>query len=169
MIKQNLEEFAWFCHILAREGVTSYLEIGAYHGGTLLEVARTLPHRSKLVAVDVCYPNNLVELRKAITKCRFAGQTVDLIEGDSTAQHIVRKARKKGPYDACFVDANHTLKYVEQDFANYAPMTKIMGFHDIGWTKGFDTVEFWNHIKGGFKHEEFIAEKGKNGIGVIWL
>lgn len=171
-MQQNEDEFDWWMNILIRENVRSYLEIGSAEGGSLVAVARVLTPRSRIVAVDTC-TYNLDALRKAVTKARFAGQEVQLIDGDSTSNNVIHRVRKLGPFDACFVDANHTLDYVIKDYQNYLPHCRIMAFHDIGWKPKpggplIQVPEFWEHIKGLHRHEQINLNHRKNGIGVIW-
>jgi predicted O-methyltransferase YrrM len=61
------------------------------------------------------------------------GFDTHLIWGDSTAAEVIEKLMALGPFDAIFIDANHTSLIVEKDWANYGPMGRIVAFHDIGW------------------------------------
>jgi len=103
------------------------------------------------------------------------GFDVQVILGDSTAPDVIAAARALGPYDAVFIDGNHTLEYVAQDWMNYAPLARLVAFHDIAWKRRaagakIDVPEFWNWIKPRFKHVEFRScpTGCNNGIGVLW-
>jgi predicted O-methyltransferase YrrM len=175
-------EIDGLAEIFAREGVTSFLEIGSKFGGSLARIATRLPAGSRIVSVDLprgtkAWPQSEAELRALISKLRLQGFDAHLIWGDSTSATIVDRVRKLGPFDAIFIDANHTRPYVEQDWANYGPMGRIVAFHDIGWRRGpdwegcrIDVPEFWNGIKSGYRHEElkFCPTDKNNGIGVLW-
>jgi predicted O-methyltransferase YrrM len=173
---QREEEIAWFTTLLAREGVRSYLEIGSKFGGSLASVALSLPADSRVVSVDM--PSGAREsqpyLQACIARLRGRGYDAHLILGDSTSPAIIAAAAALGPYDACFIDANHSMPYVTKDWLNYGPMARIVAFHDISYVrkpdrpKPIDVPEFWNAIKTEFRHEECKLEKRHNGIGVLW-
>ncbi|WP_292638557.1 class I SAM-dependent methyltransferase [Mesorhizobium sp.] len=170
--------------ILVGEGVTSYLEIGSKFGGSLLRVAERLPAGSRIVSVDMprgtkAWGESEAELKAVIAKLRLQGYDAHLIWGDSTAKSVVEQVRALGPFDAAFIDANHTLPFVEKDFANYALMTRIIAFHDIAWHRApewvgtrIDVPQFWARVKDGARqHAElkFCPTGKNNGIGVLWL
>ncbi|WP_245481716.1 class I SAM-dependent methyltransferase [Mesorhizobium sp. M7A.F.Ce.TU.012.03.2.1] len=177
-------EIDGLAEILVGEGVTSYLEIGSKFGGSLLRVAERLPVGSRIVSVDLpkgtkAWVQSEAELKAVIAKLRLHGYDAHLIWGDSTAKAVVEQVRALGPFDAAFIDANHTLPYVEKDFANYALMTRIIAFHDIAWRRApewvgtrIDVPEFWARVKDTARqHAELkLCPTAKNnGIGVLWL
>src|SRR6516164_9736252 len=53
---QDLQEFKSFCELMRDEGVRSYLEIGAWSGGSIEEAAKFLPVGSRIVAVEQPLP-----------------------------------------------------------------------------------------------------------------
>jgi predicted O-methyltransferase YrrM len=175
-------EIDGFADILVQEGVTSYLEIGSKFGGSLMRVASRLPTGSRIVSVDLpngtrAWNQSQAELKAVIAKLQLQGHDARIIWGDSTAPDIIEKVRALGPFDAIFIDANHTLPFVRKDWANYGPMGRIIAFHDINWHRApewvgtrIDVPEFWDEIKTGYRHQEFrLCPTGKNnGIGVLW-
>lgn len=181
---QDEAEISRFAALLAAEGVRSYLEIGSKFGGSLWRVAQALPLGSKIVSVDLpkgtkLWRSSEPSLRTCIADLRAGGYRADVLWGDSADPAIVNAVAKLGPFDACLLDGNHTLPYVEQDFANYAPMCRIMAFHDISWRRGpewkdgvkIDVPAWWAAHKDSYRHEEIrLCPTGKNnGIGVLWL
>ncbi len=173
---QREEEIQWMRDLFVGEGVGSYLEIGSKFGGSLDFIARSLPKGSRIVSVDL--PGEKAESKKSlvsvIEKLNADGYDAHLILGDSTAPEIVEKVRALGPFDAVFIDANHLLHYVMKYFENFGPMGNIVAFHDIGYVakperpKEIEVPQFWNSIKGGYRHEECKLDNGHNGIGVLW-
>jgi predicted O-methyltransferase YrrM len=175
-------EIDGFADILVAEGVRSYLEIGSKFGGSLRRVAQRLPAGSRIVSVDM--PNGTKawrESEKALNAVAAdlgsKGCMATIIWGDSTDPAVIEQVRGLGPFDACFLDGNHTRPYVEKDFANYVQMTRIMAFHDISWRRApewigtrIDVPEFWDEVKKNYRHTEFrMCPTGKNnGIGVLW-
>jgi predicted O-methyltransferase YrrM len=168
--------------ILRAEGVRSYLEIGSKFGGSLARIAERLPTGSRIVSVDMplgtrAWPQSSAELKAVIARLRLAGHDANVIWGDSTAERVIEQVRTLGPFDACFIDANHTLPFVEKDWANYGPMARIVAFHDIAWHRApewvgtrIDVPQFWDRIKGDYRHQElkFCPTAKNNGIGVLW-
>lgn len=168
--------------LLKREGVRSYLEIGSKFGGSLWRVGRSLPPGSRIVSVDL--PNGTKawkESSESLSACIAAlgamGHDARVIWGNSMDTSIIAQVAALGPFDAIMIDADHRLPGVTADWNNYGPMGGIIAFHDIAWKRApdFDRTpinvpEFWDSIKGGYRHEEFkFCKSGKNnGIGVLW-
>ncbi len=183
-ILQNLSEWSNFVELLRNEGVRSYLEIGSKHGGSMWRMGSRLKKGSRLVSVDLphgdqSFKENLPNLQACIERLKKEGYDAHLIVADSTDPETVEKVRALGPFDACFIDANHTLPYVTKDWENYGPMCRIVAFHDIGFFRQggqapgpgkmpIHVPGFWKEIKNGYKFVEFKHDKQDNGIGVLW-
>lgn len=176
--QQHQGEIDRFIAILKSENVRSYLEIGSKFGGSLWQVATSLPHGSRIVSVDLPWGKRESEpqLRSCVADLQRLGYETHLFLDDSTNSDVVNAVRSLGPFDACFIDANHTEPFVRKDWANYGPMCRIVAFHDIGWAprpmpSGKMPIEVqavWNEIKGNFRHEEIRECPRDNGIGVLW-
>ncbi|WP_315833904.1 class I SAM-dependent methyltransferase [Bradyrhizobium prioriisuperbiae] len=176
------EEINRLAEIVKSEGVRSYLEIGSKFGGSLWTIARALPLGSRIVSVDM--PNGTKRwkessssLRDCITELNRLGYDARVIWDNSTAPYAISQVKAAGPFDAVLLDADHRLAGVTADWRNYGPMGRIVAFHDIAWKRAPDWVgtridvpEFWDSIKGNYRHEEIKAcPTGKNnGIGVLW-
>jgi hypothetical protein len=180
--------------ILVAEGVRSYLEIGSKFGGSLRRVAERLPAGSRIVSVDLphgtkAWRESEAALDQVMADLAFKnGHLAHLIWGDSTAPEVVEQVRVLGlkggmdsirtePFDAVFIDANHTMPFIEKDWANYGPMARIVAFHDIGWRRApewvgtrIDVPQFWDRVKQDYRHQElkFCPTGKNNGIGVLW-
>lgn len=179
---QNKAELSEFIQILQREGVRSYLEIGSKFGGSLFHIGSALPTGSNIVTVDLpqgdtSFKDTLPALQECVGELRRIGHHVSLIVGDSTDPDVVQQVRELGPYDACFIDANHTLPFVEKDFENYAPMCRLVAMHDINFNrpggmapgkKPIEVPRFWNNVRHAYRHVEIKHDKQDNGIGVLW-
>jgi Methyltransferase domain len=184
---QTAAEHDSFIAILVRAKVRSYLEIGAMWGASLWKVANAMPRGSRVVAVDsmVDRPEAEHQLEDCIAELKRRGYDAHFIFGDSTHQSTIERVRQLGPYDALFIDGNHSEKYVRADWTNYGAMARIVGFHDINWkntwrsarnntpppdgsTMGAERV--WNTIKDDYPHKEFRLHPDNNyhGIGVLW-
>jgi hypothetical protein len=191
---QNLDEFRAFQALLRGENVKSFLEIGSKNGGSLFRMAMALPRGSRIVSVDLphgdhSFKETLPNLKACVERLKRESYDAHLIIGDSTDAETVARVRALGPFDACFIDGNHTLPFITQDWENYGPMCRIVAFHDIGFLRegGYDSKklpidapEFWRKLtaRGEHRHLEIKREKtrvnenGKlccdNGIGVLW-
>jgi hypothetical protein len=182
--EQHPEELDEFIDLLLREGVRSYLEVGSKWGATLWAVARMLPIGSKIVSVDL--PNGLRETEPSLFNCveelRSWGYDAHLFRQDSADERTVEAVRALGPFDAVFIDGNHTLPYVSGDWKRYGPMARMVVFHDIGWLARaerpgklpIDVPILWKKIKEeaanapGWRYQEIRRCPRDNGIGVLW-
>lgn len=160
--------------LIGESGARSFLEIGSKFGGSLWRIARSLPKGSRVVSVELYPPAPLLRCIEAL---REEGYDAHLIVGNSMDPATIDKVKKRGPYDALFIDGNHKLMYVRSDWERYGPMAKLIAFHDIGWRRAVPASpnrilvpEFWDSIKGDHRHQEILLDPEKNayGIGVIW-
>lgn len=171
--------------IFQENNVKSYLEIGCKFGGSLWEVGKSLPKDSLIVGVDkMKWGEQTEKLLRAKADLKQIGHRVTLIKGDSTDPDVIRSVVQRGPFDACFIDCNHTLPYVTKDWINYGSLCRLVAFHDINWFRTTEEWEreyqlrptvppievpiFWNDIKTQYRHVEIKRDKKDNGIGVLW-
>lgn len=185
---QDMREHDAFLQILRDEGVRSYLEIGAMYGCSLWRVAGLMPAgSSRIVAIDsmVDRPDAKQDLLECISSLNMMGHNAHFINGDSTDPITIGKASILGPFDALFIDGNHSPEYVMADWINYGPMARIVGFHDINWNNTWVSArgntppadgstmgapKVWNELKQKYRHKEFKFHPSNNyyGIGVLW-
>lgn len=164
-------EFAWLCDIMRREKVRSYLEIGSKYGDSLLLAAMRLTVPSRFVSVDI---NARKSLAQTMTALAAMGHVSTFVHGDSTDEKTIEMVRSFGPYDCCFIDANHMSDYVQSDFDNYGPMARIVAFHDIGYRRDAGPINIgvppvWAAIKTRYRYEELCLSPDNYGIGVVWM
>jgi predicted O-methyltransferase YrrM len=179
---QNGNEIASFIELLAHENVRSYLEIGSKFGGSLWRVAWSMPRGSRVVSIDQphgdgSFKETQAPLEACVARLAEKGYDAHLFLGDSTSPEAIAFATRLGPFDAVFIDANHTEPYVRADWANYGPLGRLVAFHDIGWVEPanfpahklkIDVPKVWDELREGRKHLEIRRETGHNGIGVLW-
>lgn len=182
-ILQNKAELEHFTRLLLKEGVRSYLEIGCKFGGSVWYIANRLPIGARIVGVDLphgdtSFKESQAPLEHCFAQLRKRGFDAHLIIGDSTDAKVIEKVYALGPYDAAFIDANHTVTYVRQDWMNYSKIVKLIAFHDInffragGMPKGKKPIEvpqIWNEIKNAYRYVEIKHDIQDNGIGILWL
>lgn len=182
-VLQNKQELEDFIKILQKENVKSYLEIGCKFGGSLWYIGNGLPKGARIVAVDLphgdlSFKENQGHLEECTRALKGKGYDAHLIIGDSTKKEIVDKVYALGPFDAVFIDANHTLPYINKDWSNYGKIGKLIAFHDIGFfrpnglpphKKPIEVPQFWKGIKDNYTHIEIRRDACDNGIGVLWM
>lgn len=183
MMLQDDREISALAELFKREGVKSYLEIGSKFGGSLVKVTDAMePAGARVVAVDMpkgtkAWPQSSVALTSSVQGLKQCGFDAHLVWADSQDPATVEKVRALGPFDAILIDADHRRAGVTKDWENYGPIGRLVAFHDIAWRRAPDWVgtridvpDFWNSIKGAYRHEEFkFCPTGKNnGIGVLW-
>lgn len=178
---QDRGEFDRFVKLMRAEGIRSYLEVGSKHGGSLWRMATSLPIGSRIVSVDLphgdtSFKESQPHLEACVAELKRRGYDTHLFLGSSLDLSIIESVRALGPFDLCFIDANHTEPFVRADWANYGPMARRVAFHDIGWIPRpepskkmpIEVPKVWNEIKQGFDHKEIRACPRDNGIGVLW-
>lgn len=146
-----------------------------------------LPKGSRLVAVDsmVDRPEAKQSLLECVAELNDLGYSARFIFGDSTDKFIVDMVKLLSPFDALFIDGNHSPDYVKADWENYGPMARIVGFHDINWKKTWSSArgntppadgstmgapKIWDNLKRDHRYEEFRFHPSNDyyGIGVLW-
>jgi hypothetical protein len=154
-------------------GKASLLEVGSCFGGSLKRMASVLAPQSLVVSVDAPLDNTpkafnpLLSLKDACRKISWMGHHVELFVGDSHSAQTVAGVAQYAPFDFGFIDGDHSYEGVKADWANYGPMCKVVGFHDIaGPVDG--CVRFWNELKGYYKTEEFVSAGKGFGIGIVY-
>jgi hypothetical protein len=179
-------ELAGLIGILQRENVTRFLEIGSRFGGSLWRIANALPKGSRIVSCDSGKgmggrkPGAMSSLEQTIALLKLGGYDAHLVVGHSQSPDVVDKIEWLGPFDAVFIDGDHELDGVTQDWFNYGRKArKVAAFHDIGWIRPDDydqeklvrVPELWAGLKAKHRHGEFIDRSGGGnmGIGVLWL
>lgn len=182
-ISQSSSELEAFIDVLREEGVRRFLEIGSRFGGSLDRIARALPVGSRIVSVDSGKgmggrrPGAQQSLRQVVAELAADGYDAHLIIGHSQAPGIVRKAKALGPFDAVFIDGDHELAGVTQDWRNYGKGAAIVGFHDIAWrepegfppyAKKVEVPQLWADLREQYRHLEFVDPAFNYGIGVLW-
>jgi hypothetical protein len=186
LVKDSLQdpaELAAFIDLLNWENVRSYLEVGANAGGTFKRIGMALPQSARLVALDIAGKSSgrllaMDMLKEAVADLKRSGRDAHVVFGNSRDPKIVSEVLDLSPFDCVLIDGDHSLPGVTADFDNYRPMARMIAFHDISWRRAGTWTEgqriwvpeFWESIKGSYRHEEIrLCPTGKNnGIGVLW-
>jgi len=160
------------------------LEIGTLRGGTLLFLCRLASPQATIVSVDLPggrfgggYGSTRAWLYKRLALRR---QQLQLLQGDSHSSEMLARVREilgAQELDYLFIDGDHKYEGVKRDFELYAPLVRkggLIALHDIAEhppTAGCEVSQFWNEIKGRYRHLEMIAnrQQGWAGIGVLYV
>ena len=122
--QQVREELVDFLKLLEKHQVKTMLQIGLGHwGSTHFILSLLLDHMT-----TVEYDTDFIERYKPEMDEDFE----TIIPGDSTVVH----AAIEGPFDAVFIDGNHSYEYVKKDLENYLPKVKnagIVALHDVNF------------------------------------
>lgn len=148
------------------------LEIGTARGGTTL-IWSTLASEL-VVTCDLDHPPQRTPLLEAFpgpgSSCRTR-----LLTGDSHTPEFrerVLGALDGRPVDFLFIDGDHTEAGVEQDYQDYHGLVRpggLIAFHDIVEQQALQTNvvhPFWERVKQGRTHEEFIDAPDQVGFGI---
>jgi predicted O-methyltransferase YrrM len=174
---QYKPEIDEFIEIMTAADCRSYLEVGCLYGDTLHYVGTRLPAGSRIVALD--FPGQAGGrfrdterfLRRAAKDLKKRGYDVHVIIGDSHKPEMIESARKLSPYDAVFIDGDHSIDGVRKDWQDYGPMGSIIGFHDIcrQSQKYQDGVKaLYDGLAKTHRHKTLTIGDTRRGIGVIW-
>ena len=181
VLSQREDEMQEFLSILRRNYVRSYLEIGAREGDMFHEVMTNLPRGARGIAVDL--PGALWGkkqsrelLDKAIADLIERGYNVRAIYGSSHDEAVIREVSGEAPFDAVFIDADHTYAAVLRDWLDYGSLGKIVAFHDIDGfgeqTKAGEPVqvpELWSDLERRFRSQKIVGKVRGMGIGVLYV
>jgi len=155
------------------------LEIGTQKGGTLWLWCQLADPQATIVSLDL--PDgpfgggysaiDVPHLRS------FPGedQTLKLITGNSHESRSLDAVKGFVDYlDFLFIDGDHTIEGVTQDWQMYNPLVRPGGlvvFHDIAHHDFYpecDVKTLWDEIKEDYEHYEFCAPGTQwGGIGVL--
>lgn len=180
---QDRDEIAALSKMLSDIGATSLLEIGSRFGGSLWYLANFFPLGSRIVSVDSgigiggSNPGQVTALRDCVNELSMLGYDAHFLHGNSAHPKIVAAVRALGPYDAVFIDGDHTYAGVESDWRTYGAMaTRIVALHDVSFEWNSDmkyprdmigVPRLWKKITVGHNTEVFSTEGSNKGIGVV--
>lgn len=131
---QKRSEIMFLCDLVQEHNCKTICEIGTFRGGTLFMLCQAAPSDAKIVSVDI---NSTITRRHALRRFPRHGQKLKLIVGDSHSMTVERQIKKEfweTGLDFLFIDGDHSLFGVLNDFVRYSPLVKpggIIALHDI--------------------------------------
>lgn len=173
---QNDYEIFSLIRLMGKLECDSYLEIGSETGETFVAIGAGL---KKAVSIDLPRKKRsvhkiLLSRRDYLRKC---GVDAHVILGNSHDRKLMEWALLRGPYDAVFIDGDHSYSGVKSDWENYRGLAKkVVVFHDIIATspknpERLAVHKLWREIKDEFRTLEIIEPDSsrKMGIGVVFV
>jgi cephalosporin hydroxylase len=186
-MSQRRSEFTRLANAVRELRPEVIVEIGTRKGGTLFTWCR-YTRAQKIISIDLPgsgtedgYPPEKQKFYKLFVMDQPDREVVLLHEDShdpATLQRVRRELNGKA-IDFLFIDGDHTLDGVKQDFEMYSPLVRaggLVAFHDIIPCKTANPAastiqvpEFWQSIKGRYRHDEFLEPAGQlsMGIGVL--
>lgn len=179
---QDVEEFQQFLDLICAENVQRYLEIGARHGGSFNAVMRSLPPGSTGVAVDlpgVAWGRDDSEavLRRVISDLCRDGYRAELVIGSSQDPTIISAVAQHAPFDAVFIDGDHSYRGAHADWLNFGSLARIVALHDIAGDNvttrhtpiPVEVPRLWQEVRAeiGATVHEYVTDRRRFGIGVV--
>ena len=147
----------------------SFLEVG-FSSGINNSVLNKFFNFKHIVGLD--YFSSIINADSLLGNMLHKNLT--LICGNTRSNYVMDLAKKLGPYDLIFIDADHTYEGVKSDFNNYLPMLSkggVIGFHDVECPDWMGINKFWNELESTNKYNmQKFVKKGyliQYGIGML--
>jgi hypothetical protein len=179
-MSQHPEELLDLLLLFKAEKVTRYLELGARDGDTFHAVMGSLPEGSTGVAVDLedgawGRKDSRPALERAVADLQARGYNASAVFGPTNTPATLNLVARRGPYDACLIDADHRYKAVRADWLAYGDLARIVVFHDIAGEgesdkhRGYpvEVPRLWQELRQEHRYVEIVAPKSTFGLGVI--
>jgi len=156
-------------------------EIGSMEGGTLFLLTQMCDPHAHMISLDWSYTQ---ARRQSFPQFARAQQRISLVEADShdpATRTRVEQLLEGEPLDFLFIDGDHSLAGVTQDFETFAPLLRsggIIAFHDIvpdiRASRGEPTErdsggvpQFWQTIRQLYPAcRELIDDPNQDGCGI---
>ena len=156
-------------------------EIGSYKGGTLFLFSQAAPSDALIISIDIQYPIARKLSHKHLVK---KGQKLVCIEGDTQDPKTISRVTtvlNGRNIDFLFIDGDHSLFGVMNDYVRFSPLVKksgVIAFHDInpdmfmktGMKSAFyvgGVPIFWDFLtKSGAKFETVVEDFEQDGFGI---
>ena len=178
---QDTREIARLAAMVAPAEVI--IEIGSREGGSLCVLSRALVPGGLIIGVDLPgvlgkwgIPGSASHLAESAELVRKDGHRCEIIIGDSHDEATLVRVREilgeDTLADLVFIDGDHTLEGVREDWRMYGHLGRVVAFHDINEYGGQMAVQtFWRELREEHpsRCREMIQNSGSKllGIGVI--
>ncbi len=166
---QDLEEFTGWWRAVKALKAKVYVEVGSFAGRSLWAIQDALEPGARIVSVDIAAVTpHKQRLEDILKELKGRGFDVRFVQGDSHSEETFSRVREAcgGMADAVFIDGDHGLPGVTEDFRLYRQLVRAggkVGVHDILYQ---DVRTFWKLLHKPEGTTEFTTS-GVMGIGVV--
>ncbi|MFO0799639.1 MAG: class I SAM-dependent methyltransferase [Gemmataceae bacterium] len=181
---QRLPELAGLVSMVAALKPTVVVEVGTRHGGTFSCWPPVAAAGALLVSMDLPAGSfgggSGDPVLARLAEFLRPGQRLETLRQDShlpASREWLVGVLAGRPIDFLFLDGDHSLAGIRQDFETYGPLVRpggLVAFHDILPDPGnahIQVPEFWAELRGRYAAREFIDPPGRTtggmGIGVV--
>jgi len=128
VIQQVREELVEFLELLLGNNTKTMLQVGLGHfASTHFVLSLLLDHTCTIEYDKLHFDRYSGEINKSLET---------IIVGDSTSTEVIENAKQRAPFDAVFIDGNHSYEYVKKDLDNYQDLVRVGGIvalHDANF------------------------------------
>lgn len=184
---QKPRELSALISLLRRRTLRTVVEIGTRKGGTFFAWCQLAEPAAVVVSIDLpggAFGGGYEEAD--LPRLQGFGrpeQELHFLRADShepATQRQLLEILNGREIDFLMIDGDHAYDGVRLDFEMYTPLVRSRGliaFHDVvhhDHVPSCQVERFWNEIKWGYRHREFISEGEDRGwgpwggIGVLW-
>ena len=174
---QHPEELKGLIGFLRGHQISTVLEIGTEMGGTLWVWCQLCDPDGLVISVDLedgPYSSGGYK-PEHIPRMTVWHGGLRLLRGDSHDEKMlasVKRFLRGREVDFLFIDGDHSLEGVTQDWEMYSPLVRpggLVAFHDIvQHSDGVTEVKpLWDRLKESHEHYEFCFAGTWGGIGVL--
>lgn len=166
--------------VLSYTDLNSFLEIGAFKGGSLYLLIKHMSVSGSAFVIDRKDPTFNGDVAVTLSEWKtwvVPGQTLDITYRDSHSNEAFDEFVKNMEIhqvkclDLLFMDGDHCYEGVKKDYEMYSPFVRVGGiiaFHDISPNGPvFEVPKAWGEIKKGKKYMEILERDDYMGIGCI--
>lgn len=180
---QKVRELAPLLALVRRVHPRVVVEIGTARGGTLHGWCRVAHPDATVVSIDLPggpYGGGYSEEDEQVFRRYGRGrQDLHFIRAsshESTTRDRLDALLRGRSVEFLMIDGDHTYEGVRQDFEMYGTLVAgncPVAFHDIlrhPPEQQCEVDRFWNEVKHGYRHTEFVDREGDQygGIGVLF-
>lgn len=167
---QNPREVLCLLEFLGRNPPKLMIEVGVWRGGNAAILKTAFPSL-RIIGVDELTVDSDKVSDPPTLRAAVETFGIEMVTADTRTEQAVAAVRDKiGDQlaDYIFIDASHDTDSVIADFDRWAPLGRIIGFHDVHNPMVFAAwVKCTGVMEGGYSPFAMFKEPDGHGIGLI--